>query len=157
MKKLVIGIGMLISPSLIAEQYEELPPANYDEAIPSDDILQLEYQQQKFQEILEEVKTHEIFSGRSTELKFKGQLHVIDRTQEQVKYQPGSAKQPSKSVLGSLINDLNIRGRATVRITITTEVFKNGVIETRDIWTIDASGMWQAQTGFDEARQKNHQ
>lgn len=156
MKTIPIGLllGVLSQPVFSQDMN-----ASMDFETAQDDLVTAKYNlaTDKFNQVLEELRTHEMFAGRVSEISFRGQNYVIDRSNEAVVYKPGLTKPSKPSLLGTLLDDLSTRTSGQIHIKVTQEVFnKDGVIQSRDIWEIDAGGMWEAQTGMGDAAGKSH-
>jgi len=148
MRKTLFMSMLLFSTSIYGQ--ELTPPMDFEDQ--PEDLVTAKYNKQTetFDQILSELKTSDIFAGRLTEISFRGQNYVVDRTGEEVKQKPGKA-----SLLGSLLNDLSTKSEGRLRIKVTQREYdKNGNIKNEDIWEIDAGGSWQA--GFDDATGKSH-
>lgn len=150
LKTLAIGLLLTSTAPINAQALDA--PMDW-EAQPEDPVIaKYNKQTEAFENIIVELQTSDIFAGRLTEVSFRGQSYVIDRTQEAVK-----TKASRPSLLGTLLNELTAKSEVRIKIKVTQREFENGKIKSEEIWEIDAGGMWEAQTGgFDDASGKAH-
>lgn len=159
MKKMIMSALLLGLPLPVMGQAEETPIGENTELETAIDTYN--WQTKLFEEIMHELRTHDFFGGRFIEVPFRGKVHVIDRTSEQLWYKKqANPPRPNLATLSGLIGKGNGKGGAglNLRIKVTYRDYdqQSGKLVHEEIWEIDSGAFLEAQLSMDEAKSKQH-
>jgi hypothetical protein len=161
---ILLALAISTAPLHAIGHFDENPshPAGPDDPQPPDPaaIASARYKAETevFEQIVAEMETNDFFAGRRIEMPFHGQIHVVDRTDEELWYRKTTKmpKAPNIATLSGLLGSASGRANMNLRITVTTrDVDPDGTTH-EEVWQIDSGAFLEAQLSCDEAKSKNH-